>query len=202
MTEPGHDSEAHMIETRLASALAAMRAPPVIDRGAAARIAAQAVLANAPSRSANRWGMRAAAALAVVTLGALAMGTRNPAGTSTRTVPVAAAPVMLQSAPSASSTRLVARSGIAARPIMFELDAPGARTVQVIGDFNDWSRNASSMQRGTDGRWRVTTLLPPGRYVYAFLIDGERFQRDLRRDPIEDRDFGVTGSELVIGEAP
>ena len=85
---------------------------------------------------------------------------------------------------------------------MFELDAPGARTVQVIGDFNDWSRTGSSMLRGSDGRWRVTTLLPPGRYVYAFLIDGQRFQRDPQRDPIEDRDFGVTGSELVVGEAP
>ena len=58
------------------------------------------------------------------------------------------------------------------------------------------------MQRGTDGHWRMTTLLPPGRYVYAFLVDGQRFRRDPLRDAVEDRDFGVTGSELVVGEAP
>ena len=58
------------------------------------------------------------------------------------------------------------------------------------------------MQRGADGRWRMTTLLPPGRYVYAFLVDGQRFRRDPLRDAVEDRDFGVNGSELVVGEAP
>jgi len=187
-----------MLDTRIDAALTAMRAPPTVERGVAARLAAQAVLANVPSRRANAWWMRAAAAVAVVTLGAIVIGTRP----LPRSGPVAAAPATLRSAPSVASTPLVAVSGSAARPIMFELDAPGARSVQVIGDFNDWSRNASSMQRGSDGRWRVTTLLPPGRYVYAFLIDGQRFQRDPLRDPIEDRDFGVTGSELVVGEAP
>jgi 1,4-alpha-glucan branching enzyme len=89
-----------------------------------------------------------------------------------------------------------------ARPIIFELDAPTAGSVQVLGDFNGWSRDADRMQRNADGRWRLTTMLPPGRYVYAYLIDGRQFVRDPMREPVEDRDFGVTGSELVIGEAP
>jgi 1,4-alpha-glucan branching enzyme len=85
---------------------------------------------------------------------------------------------------------------------VFELDVAGARTVQVLGDFNGWSRESSRMQRSADGRWRLTTLLPPGRYVYAYLVDGARFVRDPARDAVEDRDFGVTGSELVVSEAP
>lgn len=195
MIETKHDDDAPTLDTRIDAALTAMRAPPTIDRGVAARIAAQAILANAPSRSGHRGWMRAAAALTVVTVGALAIGTRSTMRTAP---PVAAALTPMTTGP----TPLVAVGGSSARPIMFELDAPAARTVQVIGDFNDWSRNASSMQRGIDGRWRVTTLLPPGRYIYAFLIDGQRFERDPLRDPIEDRDFGVTGSELVVGEAP
>jgi hypothetical protein len=38
--------------------------------------------------------------------------------------------------------------------------------------------------------------------VYAYLVDGRRFRRDPVRDAVEDRDFGVPGSELVVGEAP
>lgn len=204
MSEGRHDTDPRMIDARIDAALAAMRATPPLERGVSGRMAAQAVLANGPSRrTASPW-MRAAAALAVVTLGALALGTRS---SSRSTPPVAA---VRRSAPTVASAgasvgapiQLVALGSGAARPIMFELDAPGARTVQVIGDFNAWSRSASSLLRGSDGRWRVTTLLPPGRYVYAFLIDGRRFQRDPQRAAIEDRDFGVTGSELVVGEAP
>jgi 1,4-alpha-glucan branching enzyme len=105
--------------------------------------------------------------------------------------------------PSADATpALLPVVATSARPIVFELDAAQARSVQVLGDFNGWSRESARMQRGADGRWRLTTLLPPGRYVYAYLVDGTRFVSDPARDAVEDRDFGVTGSELVVGEAP
>lgn len=189
---------------RLDAALRAMREPPTIAPSTTARVAARAVLANAPAARATTWVLRAAAMLVVVLMGAagLRAGLRsNERGARE----IAVAPVNTQEragAEAVGSTALRPVVQTAARPIVFELDAPNAHTVQVVGNFNDWSRDASRMERGPDGHWRMTTLLAPGRYVYAYLIDGRRFQRDPLRDAIEDRDFGVTGSELVVGEAP
>ena len=181
-------------DARLDAALGAMRATPESSGDNAALVAARAVLANAPAARATSWTMRAAAAIAVCTLGALAL--------ERRTVPPS---TNLAGAPPADMTptiRLTPVLATRARPIVFELDAPTARSVQVLGDFNGWSRSASRMLRSDDGHWRLTTMLPPGRYVYAFLVDGRRFEPDPARDRIEDRDFGVTGSELVVSEAP
>ncbi len=184
------------LDTRVDAALRAMAEPPFIAPEIAARVAARAVLANAPGARATDRTMRIAALLAVVALGAAALSMSR---VLERPSDVAEQPAELATAAPTHATPVMATS---ARPIMFELDAPAAHSVQVLGDFNQWSRNAIAMERGADGRWRITTMLPPGRYIYAFLVDGQRFRRDPVRDAVEDRDFGVTGSELVVGEAP
>jgi Glycogen recognition site of AMP-activated protein kinase len=186
-------------DDRLDAALKAMREPTTVDPDRVARVAARAVLANAPTVRTNRWALQAAAAIAVVALGAAALRSNQAIATPEADGAIAA------DAPAAEVRRAVTITPViatGARPIVFELSAPNAQSVQVLGDFNQWSRNVNSMERGSDGRWRLTTMLPPGRYVYAFLVDGRRFERDPVRDAIEDRDFGVTGSELVVGEAP
>ena len=185
------------VDSRLDAALAAMREPPLLTRDTSARVAARAVLANAPIARATTWWLRAAAAVMIVALGGAALGSLRSRNAAPSMAFTSAA--MREFAGGVTITPVVAT---AARPIVFELDAPDAHSVQVLGDFNQWSRSASEMQRGADGRWRMTTLLPPGRYVYAFLVDGLRFRRDPLRDAVEDRDFGVNGSELVVGEAP
>ena len=184
------------LDTRVDRAIHAMREPTSIRSEPSAQVAARAVLANAPSARARTWSLRAAAAITIVATGTAAL---TSARLIARPGEVASLTAIESSAQGATFTTVSATS---ARPIVFELDAPTARSVQVLGDFNQWSRRTTSMQRGADGRWRMTTLLPPGRYVYAFLVDGRTFRRDPQRDAIEDRDFGVTGSELVVGEAP
>ncbi|HYW50272.1 MAG TPA: isoamylase early set domain-containing protein [Gemmatimonadaceae bacterium] len=186
-------------ETRLDAALAAMRELPDVARDDVVRVAARAVLADTHAARVSNRLVRAAAVIAIVAISAATL-------VRLRTVPASGDPVTA-SVTRNSDVPVIAQYASASiatapRPIVFELDAPAAHSVQVLGDFNDWSRDASSMQRGADGRWRITTLLPPGRYVYTFLVDGRRFTRDPARDAVEDRDFGVTGSEVVVGEAP
>ena len=188
-------------EQRLDAALSAMREPPAVDRQRIDRVAARAVLANAPATRATTWTLRAAAAISIVAFGAAALTSARQAATTDGELLTVSTDSQSFDAPT-PLTPLTPVLATAARPIVFELDAPDARSVQVLGDFNQWSRDTNVMRRGNDGRWRMTTMLPPGRYIYAFLVDGARFQRDPMRDAIEDRDFGVTGSELVVGEAP
>lgn len=73
----------------------------------------------------------------------------------------------------APGERLVRRKGEASRHrVNLFCDAPAARSVSVIGDFNDWQPAATPMQRMPDGRWMVSLDLAHGYHQYLFLVDG------------------------------
>lgn len=48
-----------------------------------------------------------------------------------------------------------------------------AAAVCVAGTFNDWNPTSTPLIRQADGTWTVTLDLPPGRYEYKFVVDGE-----------------------------
>jgi 1,4-alpha-glucan branching enzyme len=83
--------------------------------------------------------------------------------------------------------------------VRFALVAPGASRVSLVGDFNRWDASATPMRQLGDGRlWIVEVPLPPGRHVYAFVVDG-----DVTPDPSAPRageeDFGVPSSVVLVG---
>jgi 1,4-alpha-glucan branching enzyme len=47
----------------------------------------------------------------------------------------------------------------------------GTRRAAVAGDFNGWK--LAPMRRQKDGSFAATLAVPPGRYEYKFLIDGD-----------------------------
>jgi thioredoxin 1 len=55
----------------------------------------------------------------------------------------------------------------------FFCQAPDARRVCLVGDFNDWNLAANPMQRTPDGYWRASLELPHGHHQYLFLVDGK-----------------------------
>ena len=57
--------------------------------------------------------------------------------------------------------------------VTFFCDAPSARSVAVIGNFNQWNSNAHPMTRMLDGQWVIRLDLPHGHYRYLFLVDGQ-----------------------------
>lgn len=81
--------------------------------------------------------------------------------------------------------------------IQFVLVAPGAGQVSLVGDFNDWDAAQTPMSAG-DGVWAVTVPLAPGRYRYAFLVDGSTWLRDPGATPALDDDFGRPNSVLTV----
>ena len=81
--------------------------------------------------------------------------------------------------------------------VPFALVAPNATDISVLGDFNLWEPTALSDADG-DGVWRTSMFLPPGRYEYAFVIDG----RWWGQDPLADeyvRSFGEYSSVRYVG---
>jgi 1,4-alpha-glucan branching enzyme len=58
------------------------------------------------------------------------------------------------------------------KPLDFRADFPGAKTVALAGSFNYWDPTRNPMQRDAKG-WKTTVWLPPGRYEYKFVVDGQ-----------------------------
>jgi len=80
------------------------------------------------------------------------------------------------------------------------LEAPQAKSVSVVGDWNAWdpSRNRLRDPKG-DGTWEIRLRLRKGEELrYQFLIDGERWIPDPQAPLQVDDGFGGTSSVLQI----
>jgi 1,4-alpha-glucan branching enzyme len=55
----------------------------------------------------------------------------------------------------------------------FFCHAPQAKSVSLIGDFNQWQPAAHPMTRRPDGGWSIRLELPHGHHQYLFLVDGQ-----------------------------
>lgn len=58
------------------------------------------------------------------------------------------------------------------KPVSLFYQSAQARTVFVLGDFNDWSRTSHPMQRQPDGGWTIQIPLHHGHHRYLILVDG------------------------------
>jgi len=73
-----------------------------------------------------------------------------------------------------------------------------ADSVALCGDFNDWSAEATALERGDDGTWQVAIPLEPGRsYRYRYLLDGERWENG-QADRYEPNPYGSVDSVIVV----
>ena len=59
-----------------------------------------------------------------------------------------------------------------AKPINFYCSKPDAKSVNLMGDFNDWNPKSLPMQRRADGWWFIQVPLTHGHHHYLFLVDG------------------------------
>ncbi len=58
------------------------------------------------------------------------------------------------------------------KAVNFYCEAPGAKTVCLVGDFNRWNPSTYPMESRLDGWWFLQVLLPHGHHQYRFLVDG------------------------------
>lgn len=120
-------------------------------------------------------GLLAAAAVAVLWLGAGRNDARAPAGDAT---------------PRFAASRSL---------VEFELDAPDADRVSLVGTFNDWDPAATLLHRADrDSPWSVTVPLPPGAHEYQFVVDGGRWVPDVGAPLAGAEEFGPPNSVVVV----
>ncbi len=61
-----------------------------------------------------------------------------------------------------------------AKEVTFAIDAPNAKDIHIVGEFNHWKIDEGSrLSRIQDGKWEKRLGLSPGEYKYKFVVDGE-----------------------------
>lgn len=131
-----------------------------------------------------RWNIASAAAaavLAAIVVTSVMMRSLREAPASAVVAPLAAT----AASPSAVLVRLV-------------VVMPGARMVQLAGDFNEWNPAQTPLEEASNGAWTVTLSLEPGRYEYMFLVDGRQWIADPFALEHTDDGFGSRNAVLDV----
>jgi hypothetical protein len=79
----------------------------------------------------------------------------------------------------------------------FAFFEPDAKQVLLGANFNDWARNATTMERKEGGRWKTTLSLTPGRYQYKFIVDGQWMPDPLARENVFN-EYGTLNSVVEV----
>ncbi len=84
-------------------------------------------------------------------------------------------------------------------PVVFRWQGAAASEVTIVGDFSAWEEVGLERTTDTDGTvvFARTMHLPPGRYNYVFVVDGDR-----RLDPDAPRLDGGFGENSLIHVSP
>jgi hypothetical protein len=87
-------------------------------------------------------------------------------------------------------------------PVKFVLVAPSAKSVAVVGDFNNWGLNKSALvATSNQGVWSVTASVPVGVHRYAFVVNGKQWMADPTAPRSSGDDFGMPSSALVVEDS-
>lgn len=82
--------------------------------------------------------------------------------------------------------------------VQFVLEAPGANSVAVAGDFSEWEPEYTLEDVDGDGVWTGRVPVRPGVHSYMFLIDGTEWQTDPRAERYSDDGFGNRNAVLAV----
>jgi hypothetical protein len=83
-------------------------------------------------------------------------------------------------------------------PTQFVYENTEASEISLVGDFNDWKVGETKLTRLPTGLWTTTVALPPGRHVYAYVLDGTLLVADPRAPMAGDADYGREGSVVMV----
>ena len=74
--------------------------------------------------------------------------------------------------------------------VAFRFYRPNVRQVTIVGDFNEWRRDALPMRSIGDGWWQAVIQLQGGDYRFRYLADGTWFT-DYASNGIESGRLGL-----------
>ncbi len=82
--------------------------------------------------------------------------------------------------------------------VEFSLEAPGATTVAVAGDFSGWESDFVLEDADGVGIWTGRVPITPGLHKYMFVIDGTDWVTDPGAQRYADDGFGNRNAVLAV----
>ncbi len=80
--------------------------------------------------------------------------------------------------------------------------APDAKSVCIVGDFNNWNTHANPMKKLKDGDYSIKLDLEPGReYQFRYLVDELKWENDRNADKYVRSVYGDCDNSVVIVDA-
>ena len=83
--------------------------------------------------------------------------------------------------------------------VTFRSKAPkGTKSLQLLGEFNDWSADRHPMKRRKDGTWSVTVRLPKDeQFHFRYLVDDGQWLTDEKSDGLALNELGDPNAVVV-----
>ena len=81
--------------------------------------------------------------------------------------------------------------------VIVTMRAPGARIVQIAGDFNNWTPEPCEPADAEKGLWKRILPLKTGRYAYRFIVD-DNWCQDPENPNVDPCPFGGYNSVLLV----
>jgi 1,4-alpha-glucan branching enzyme len=76
-----------------------------------------------------------------------------------------------------------------------------ARSAAVVGEFNNWDKEANPMTLGTDGLWKAELKLEAGHeYQFRYLVNGTEWHNDWEADKYVMHPYGGENSVVVTSQ--
>jgi 1,4-alpha-glucan branching enzyme len=77
--------------------------------------------------------------------------------------------------------------------------APDARSITIVGDFNNWNKSETPLKRLKNGDFKLTLKLPCNReYRFRYLIDANRWENDWFADKYISNPHGSDDSLVIV----
>ena len=190
---------------RLTAAAHLLRAAPELS--VAARVMAE--IRQIPAVHVNRPSTPAPVASAAPGLRRIAKWLGRPHAITLRLSPIwtlaaAAGLTVILLIPLGGRRGIGRAPGVAEGVAHFVGHFPGARSVEVVGSFNDWSPGTLHLtDDDDDGIWHGAAVLPAGQHEYMFVVDGDRWVADPLAGRYVDDGFGAgqQNSLLIVRHA-
>lgn len=77
----------------------------------------------------------------------------------------------------------------------------GLQSIALVGEFNDWDDDSTTMTEVSPGVWTVSLRLRPGVYEYQFILNGRQRVTDPTM-PQTSSDFGSPNSVVTVSTRP
>jgi 1,4-alpha-glucan branching enzyme len=77
--------------------------------------------------------------------------------------------------------------------------ASGAKSIAIVGDFNNWNSSAHPMMKLKKGDYVACLKLEPGKeYQFRYLIDDARWENDCNADKFVKSPYGDSENSVIV----